>query len=466
MKETREKGITLIALVVTIIVLLILIAICLAMLTGNNGIISSAINGRERYKESTFQEEEAIENMIDFFPGEKKPREEVIGEAELDGDIKIILKLYGTEINYDTPPNPDESVFAHTEGTVKTGYVIKDKNNGNEFVWIPVKKDQRLSLLVESEQNLTDIKLVDPLNKRINLGLPNKIGTKYENNNITPTDNGKYKVTATNKSTTKSVTLVVRSLYAIDTHNDYSDAFGEVSPKCNDVEDYTQGVNSNGGFYIGRYEAGCTKKVRSNYHLNYNITVDELIEESGHPVCKQDQTPYTFLTMDLAKQLSKKMYPDTAKYECSIPTGAAWDRTLGWIIETKDNGLGLREVMYDSKGWGNYKDAEFSVTRGKFSIEDESNVFVYTSINGTYTKEKNEPVVFTTGAAPNRNVSNNIFDLAGNIIEWTSERTDTSYITRGCSFENVGRQAAVTRSYGGNSMSGMEGFRPVLYLKP
>ncbi len=466
MKETREKGITLIALVVTIIVLLILIAICLAMLMGNNGIINSAINGRERYKESVSQEEVVLNTIGDYFPGEKKPKEEVIGEVELDGDIKIVLKLYGTEINYDNPPNPDESVFLHTEGTVNTGYVIKDKNNGNEFVWVPVKKDQRLSLLVESEQNLTDLKLVDPLDKKINLGLPNKIGTKYENNNIVPTANGRYKVTATNKSTTKSVTLVVRSLYAIDTHNDYSDAYGEVSTKCRDVEDYKQGVNSNGGFYIGRYEAGCTKKVRSNYHLNYNITIDELVAESGHPVCKQDQTPYTFLTSDLAKQLSKKMYPNTARYECSIPTGAAWDRTLGWIIETKDNGLGLSEVMYNSIGWGNYRDAEFNVTRGKFSIKNESNIYEYTDINDTFTKEKNELIVLTTGAAPNRNVSNNIFDLAGNIIEWSSERTDTNYITRGCSYENYGRQAAVARSYGGDSMSGMEGFRPVLYLKP
>ena len=157
MKKTREKGITLIALVVTIIVLLILILICLAMIMGNEGLIRIAINGRERYKESIFQEEEAFDDMADAFPGKKRPKEEELYKAELDEDIKIILKLYGTEINYDTPPNPDESVFVYKEGTVKTGYVIKDKNNGNEFVWVPVKKDQRLSLLVESEQNLTDI---------------------------------------------------------------------------------------------------------------------------------------------------------------------------------------------------------------------------------------------------------------------------------------------------------------------
>ena len=74
MKKTREKGITLIALVVTIIVLLILILICLAMIMGNEGLIRIAINGRERYKESIFQEEEAIDDMADAFPGKKDQR--------------------------------------------------------------------------------------------------------------------------------------------------------------------------------------------------------------------------------------------------------------------------------------------------------------------------------------------------------------------------------------------------------
>ena len=46
------------------------------MIMGNEGLIRIAINGRERYKESIFQEEEAIDDMADAFPGKKRPKEE------------------------------------------------------------------------------------------------------------------------------------------------------------------------------------------------------------------------------------------------------------------------------------------------------------------------------------------------------------------------------------------------------
>ena len=47
-----------------------------------------------------------------------------------------------------TPPNPDSEVFEHTEGTIDTGYVIRDKDNGNEFVWVPVDKNQKITLYI------------------------------------------------------------------------------------------------------------------------------------------------------------------------------------------------------------------------------------------------------------------------------------------------------------------------------
>ena len=44
--KSNSKGITLIALVITIIVLLILAGITIATLTGDNGIIGKAINAK------------------------------------------------------------------------------------------------------------------------------------------------------------------------------------------------------------------------------------------------------------------------------------------------------------------------------------------------------------------------------------------------------------------------------------
>ena len=58
MKRTNEKGITLIALVLTIIVLLILVGVSISMLTGDNGILGQATNAKEQTEISS--EKEAI----------------------------------------------------------------------------------------------------------------------------------------------------------------------------------------------------------------------------------------------------------------------------------------------------------------------------------------------------------------------------------------------------------------------
>lgn len=56
-KVKKEKGITLIALVVTIVVLLILAGVTIAMLTGDNGILTQARKAKEETETGTFQEQ-------------------------------------------------------------------------------------------------------------------------------------------------------------------------------------------------------------------------------------------------------------------------------------------------------------------------------------------------------------------------------------------------------------------------
>ena len=56
MRKNTEKGITLIALVVTIVVLLILAGISIAMLTGENGVISQARNAKEATDQAKVEE--------------------------------------------------------------------------------------------------------------------------------------------------------------------------------------------------------------------------------------------------------------------------------------------------------------------------------------------------------------------------------------------------------------------------
>ena len=63
MNIKQTKGITLIALVITIIVLLILVAVSIAMLTGENGILTKASTAKEQTTEAEFEEQVKIAVM-------------------------------------------------------------------------------------------------------------------------------------------------------------------------------------------------------------------------------------------------------------------------------------------------------------------------------------------------------------------------------------------------------------------
>ena len=89
----REKGITLIALVVTIIVLLILAGISIAMLTGNDGIIQKAIEAKDATRAGAVQEKINMiiaENLIsEYSDGERRTREEVIQELQEEENLTL-----------------------------------------------------------------------------------------------------------------------------------------------------------------------------------------------------------------------------------------------------------------------------------------------------------------------------------------------------------------------------------------
>ena len=66
----KEKGITLIALVITIIVLLILAGVSIAMLTGENGILTQAQNAKNKTEEAARKEEQDLAELEAIVKGE------------------------------------------------------------------------------------------------------------------------------------------------------------------------------------------------------------------------------------------------------------------------------------------------------------------------------------------------------------------------------------------------------------
>lgn len=133
-------GITLIALVVTIIVLLILAGVSISMLNGENGILKRAREAKEKTEVSQENENTILKNnekMINIYMGDfpenadgqeadtpiKNPSDYGnYAQATADGNGKIFAKPYGA---------------TYVTGTVDTGVVVNIKES--EFVWVPVE---------------------------------------------------------------------------------------------------------------------------------------------------------------------------------------------------------------------------------------------------------------------------------------------------------------------------------------
>ena len=112
----RNKGITLIALVVTIVVLLILAGVSIAMLTGNNGIIKQAQKSKDRSEQSR------VEELVSVAIGS------VI--SKYNGNISgITPKMIADQINEDEGRT---DVYAENETTFPTNIIFPKENRKAE----------------------------------------------------------------------------------------------------------------------------------------------------------------------------------------------------------------------------------------------------------------------------------------------------------------------------------------------
>ena len=128
----NKKGITLVALVVTIVVLLILAGVSINLVLGDNGIINKAKEAKEKSAEAS--------------------KNDVIGMEELVQELENAAN--GGETEQDTIPYLPSSDFHYdTTTSVDNGLVVVD-NDGNEYVWVIVPK----SLYNNAVYNLNNTK--------------------------------------------------------------------------------------------------------------------------------------------------------------------------------------------------------------------------------------------------------------------------------------------------------------------
>ena len=165
--KSSAKGITLIALVITIIVLLILAGVSISMLTGDNGIITQAQKAKEKTEEAKIREEQQLESLLNKITSEV-PSEEGYNANKNVNSPKVTtgmipVKHNGTEWVVCSKEDPEWYSYDDTkkwanimlsdgkykEGKVQEGQVVKENELGSMYVWIP-----RYAYRIAGEKNI------------------------------------------------------------------------------------------------------------------------------------------------------------------------------------------------------------------------------------------------------------------------------------------------------------------------
>ena len=269
--------------------------------------------------------------------------------------------------------------------TVDKGIVIEDATTGatagSQFVWIPVGKIY------------TDVAKTDANAKTIELGrysfdYSTGLESAYSGSYVEEDANDESTLTNTeNKAIAKNIT------------------------------NYKNSVTSNGGYYIGRYEARTTTERSSE-----DDTLTQITEKGTNPV-------YNYVTQIQAAEQAQNMY-NSSKFTSDLMNSYAWDTATLFLQTCGTN------PTYSRKN---------SVNTGSMA---------QTGTNNQSTKD----------------IQCNVYDMASNVYEWTTETSDSSHgpcVTRGGDYSDYGSSDFCTSgsySYSTSISRAYDGFRPLLFV--
>ena len=229
-------------------------------------------------------------------------------------------------------------------------------------------------------------------------------------------------------------------------------------------EQYTQlkqkmlkSVYQNGGFYIGKYETG-TETARTSGSSSTAPT--------DTPVIKQNVYPYNYVTCSQAQTLATTKM-ESGDRTTSLLFGVQWDLTLKYL-ETK--GTSQADLKTNSTSWGNYSNNKWNITNAnlKYAVYDASNKRLGSWTTATEkSKTSSESILLSTGADDSFSKMG-IYDLAGNVKEWTLEYASSTInpcANRGGNYINTGSDRPASNRYnnGTTEVYISYGFRCVLY---
>ena len=260
--------------------------------------------------------------------------------------------------------------FTQVEGTtLENGLTIQD-SKGNQYVWVEVPK----------------IAEVYPT-----AGLQI---TKFTTDEYTKIENDLHTYTHIYRNGTK-----YKDEYYSDAATGLtSDQYTALKQKM------LKSIYQNGGFYIGKYETGTETAKTSGATMK---------DPTEIPVIKQNVYPYNHVTCSQAQKLASNM--ESGDRTTSLLFGVQRDLVLKYL-ETK--GTAQADLKNNSTNWGNYLNNLWNITNenSKYYTSPKWTVGAYGK------KDSGKDILLSTGASEEF-CKQGIYDLAGNVWEWTLEYT-------------------------------------------
>ena len=376
---SNQTGITLIALVVTIVVLLILAGVSLNALFGDSGIIKKAQDAQNKMDQAVENDQKGINELSNWLDskingsaGGNTTGGNTTGGDDNPSTTPKVSTLVGIVVDKNTKAEDTYGnkitipkgfkILAHSENTttgdvtytysgdnipaVQDGIVIENGTDGNQFVWVPVGT-------IKNKNNTTNT---------ITLGR-----YEFDSNTGALKSNTPAQV-ASVENCTQEVTINTnyKELSVFRAGNSATDSTAQNATARN-LEEFISTTLANGGYYIARFEAsGTASKITSKYN----------------------QTVLGNITQPNAAKAAREMYGEIKEnnklvYASDLVNSYAWDTAIIFI-----------------QTYSTETDAS------SYASENKSTSFANTGIN-------NDKYC-------------NIWDMSGNAYEWTTEYSTRS----------------------------------------
>lgn len=274
--------------------LIILAGVSINLVVGDNGIITKAKLSKQLYQNAQEQEISSLESLAASMTAGKI--------AKVENGVQYIGDGIGNII-------PVPVGFSYLEGNKDNGFVIKNDDDNNEFVWIPVTNMKyTYDRYAFATENLASSQ---------SKGIYDEVSKSYK---------------------------IIRQDFEYSYFIEKMPAIGEKTE--------LDSVNKFGGYYIARYEVGISGYTNLNT-INSNNDENWTGYTSGTPIIQKGKQVWNYITRNKAKEIAESMYASNTNITSSLCSSYAWDTALKFI-ETNYPDYPVNSIQ------GNYRNSAFN----------------------------------------------------------------------------------------------------------